>query len=79
MDAFRHFIIKTAEVLMVIVVGLITLWFAVAGAGYAQVMGGGAYWILGLIVGAAAGFVFAAILAAYFFLLLEIAENTRRA
>jgi hypothetical protein len=76
MDSFRQFIIRTAEVFIVILVVLITLWFAVGGAGYGQLIGIG--WLLGIVIGGAIGFVFGCVSAAYFFLLLEIAKNTRK-
>ena len=75
MDSFRQFIIRTAEIFILVLVVLITLWFAVGGAGYGQLIGVG--WLLGLIIGGAVGFVFGCVSAAYFFLLLEIASNTR--
>lgn len=77
MDGFRRFIIKTAEIMMILIVVLMTISFAISGAGSAAAMGG-SYWILGLLLGAVGGFLFSAVLAAYFFLLLEVAENTRR-
>jgi membrane associated rhomboid family serine protease len=79
MDGFRRFIIKTAEVMMLVIVILTTIGFAISGGASAQVAGGGQFWILGAVIGALFGFVMAAVLAAYFFLLAEIAQNTRRA
>jgi hypothetical protein len=78
MAGFRRFIIKTAEVLMILVVIGMTIAFAISGATTAQLAQGGQFWILGFVIGAIAGFAFAAVIAAYFFLLAEIAENTRR-
>ena len=78
MSGFRHFIIKTAEVMMILVVILMTLAIAVSGGGTGYAMMGAVGMILGAIVGAVVGFLTAAVIAAYFFLLAEIAENTRR-
>lgn len=78
MAGFRHFIIKTAEVMMIVIVILTAISFAISGAGVAQAALGGNYWIVGVVAGFIVGFLFAAIFAAYFFLLAEVAENTRR-
>jgi hypothetical protein len=78
MAGFRRLIIKTAEVLIIILIVLITVGTAISTATSLHQIGGGEYWILGLIAGAVLGFLGAAILAAYFFLLMEIAENTRK-
>lgn len=78
MAGFRRFIIKTAEVLMILVVIGMTIAFAISGAASLQFAQGGQFWIVGFIIGGIAGFAFAAVIAAYFFLLAEIAENTRR-
>ncbi len=78
MDGFRKFIISTAEVMMVIVVGIMTIGIAISTAGTMGMMMGGAGWILGFLIGGGIGFVIASVIAAYFFLLREIAENTRR-
>jgi len=69
MEQFRRFVIKTAEVFVVILVVLMTLSFASS----AYAFGG----IVGFLVGGAFGFVLSSLLAATFFLLAEIAENTR--
>jgi hypothetical protein len=76
---FRHFIVRTAEVMMFLVVIFMTLGFAISGAGTAHATMGGIGWLIGLLVGGVIGFISAAVIAAYFFLLAEIAENTRRA
>ena len=79
MAGFRRFIIKTAEVMMVLVVILMTIGFAISFAGSMQMGMGGQYWVIGLVIGAIVGFIAGSVIAAYFFLLAEIAENTRRA
>jgi hypothetical protein len=78
MGGFRRFIIRTADVLMLVLVVLITLASAISMGGSLQMTLGGIYGVLGFILGAVLGFIGAAIVAAYFFLLAEIAENTRR-
>ena len=79
MASFRDFIVRTAEVMMLIIVVLLTLAFAISGAGTGAAVMGGFGGLLGFIVGGAIGFIAASVMAAYFFLLSEIAENTRRA
>jgi hypothetical protein len=64
--------------MMLIIVVLMTLAFAVSGAGTGAAVMGGIGGLLGFIVGGAIGFISASVLAAYFFLLSEIADNTRR-
>jgi hypothetical protein len=76
MGGFRRFIIKTAEVMMAVFVVLLTIVFAVSSAIGLQEQGS-AYAILGFIVGGIIGFILASVLAAFFFLLAEIAANTR--
>jgi len=78
MGGFRRFIIRTADVLMLVLVVLITVASAVSMGGSLQMTLGGVYGVLGFILGGVLGFIGAAIVAAYFFLLAEIAENTRR-
>ena len=78
MGGFRRFLIKTAEIMMAIGVIIVTIVSAISGASSGYWMMGAAGAILGIIIGAVLGFVFTAIVAAYFFLLQEIAENTRR-
>ncbi len=70
MDQFRQFVIKTAEIFVVVVVVLLTLSSAISGLAWSGV--------LGFILGGVFGFVLSAVLAATFFLLQEIAENTAR-
>jgi hypothetical protein len=76
MGGFRRFIIGTAEVMMVIFIVLLTLAVAVSSAVGAQEYGSASA-ILAFIIGGIIGFVGSAILAAFFFLLAEIAANTR--
>jgi hypothetical protein len=77
MIGIRRLIIKTAEILMIVLVVLTILGFAIFGA----IAGGQTNTIvavIGLIVGGFVGLVIAAVTASFFFLILEIAENTRR-
>jgi hypothetical protein len=76
MGGFRRFIIRTAEVMMILFVIVITVGVAVSAAIGAQEYGSASA-ILAFIVGGIIGFVGASILAAFFFLLAEIAANTR--
>jgi hypothetical protein len=76
MGGFRRFIIKTAEIMMMLFVIVLTLAFAIAAAVGAQEYGSASA-ILAFIVGGILGFILSAILAAFFFLLAEIAANTR--
>ena len=78
MVGFRRFIIRLVEVLLIVFVVLITVASALAGAAYGQYMGSGMYVVMFLIWGFS-GFLSAAVLAAFYFLLTEIAQNTRRA
>jgi hypothetical protein len=79
MGGFRRFTIRTVDVLMIVIVIGSTIMLAVSGASWGGMAGGGAFAvILGFILGAAIGFVSSAVVAAAFFLLLEIAENSRR-
>ncbi len=76
MGGFRRFIIKIAEVMMVFFVILLTLALAISAAVAAQDYGSASA-ILAFIVGGILGFIIASVLAAFFFLLAEIAANTR--
>ncbi len=76
MGGFRRFIIKTAEVMMSLFVVLLTLALAVSSAVAAQDYGSASA-IIAFIVGGVLGFIIASVLAAFFFLLAEIAANTR--
>jgi hypothetical protein len=73
MIGIRRLIIKTAEILMIVLVVLTILGFAIFGA----IAGGQTNTIvavIGLIVGGFVGLVIAAVTASFFFLILEIAE-----
>jgi len=77
MEGFRGFIIRTAEIFILVLVVVFTLMGAVSGW-TSGAMGGGAFGgILGLLIGGGMGFVMGCVAAASFFLLLEIAQNTR--
>jgi hypothetical protein len=78
-SGFRQFIIRTAEIFVVIVVALMTLGFAVQGYAAGMMAGGGGLGFVTFLLGGLFGFVLSSLLAATFFLLAEIAENTRRA
>jgi len=78
MGGFRRFIIQTANALMIVLVILITLASAISMASSLQMMQGGIWGVVGFIVGGVVGFIGSAVFAAYFFLLAEIAENTRK-
>jgi uncharacterized membrane protein len=76
MRGFRRFIIKIAEVLTILTMVFLTISFAISGTFWTTL--GGYSWISGLVLGAISGFAVAALGAAILFLLIEIAENTRR-
>jgi hypothetical protein len=76
MRGFRRFIIKIAEVLTILTMVFLTISFAISGMFWTAL--GGYSWISGLVLGAISGFAVAALGAAILFLLIEIAENTRR-
>ena len=78
MTGFRQFVIRTAEIFVGILVILITLMSALQGYA-AGAMAGGGVGFIGFLVGGLFGFATASVLAAAFFLLAQIAENTRRA
>ena len=63
--------------MMVLFVVLLTLVLAIASAVGAQEYGSASA-ILAFIVGGILGFIIASVLAAFFFLLAEIASNTRQ-
>ncbi|MCB1501054.1 MAG: hypothetical protein KDK07_14915 [Bauldia sp.] len=77
MEGFRGFIIRTAEMFVLILVVVAALGGAMSGWGSGAMSGGALGGILGLVIGGAIGFVFGCVGAAYFFLFLEIAQNTR--
>lgn len=78
MLGIRRLIIKTAEVMMIVLVVLTILSLAISGTFAGYNAGGGLVAILGLIFGGLIGLVLSAVVASFFFLTLEIAENTRR-
>jgi hypothetical protein len=78
MLGFRRFIIKTAEIMMVVFVIVTILGSAISGAIGGANQGGIIVAVIGLIIGAFVGLLIAAVSASFFFLVLEIAENTRR-
>jgi hypothetical protein len=83
MRAIRWFIIRIAEIFILLIVVLATLVSAVSGY-YAiqlmelQAMSTGLPPVAGAVIGGILGFVSMAIVSAIFFLLVEIANNTRR-
>jgi hypothetical protein len=77
MEAFRAFIIRTAEIFVLFLVAVFTLGGAANGWAWGAMGGGGLGGILGLLIGGAIGFVLGCVGAAYFFIFLEIAKNTR--
>ena len=79
MAGFRRFIIRIVEVLLVVFVVLLTIASALAGATYGQMLGGGGLSVALFLIWGFFGFLSAAVVAAFYFLLTEIAENTRRA
>jgi hypothetical protein len=76
MRGFRRFIIRFAEILTILTMAFATISFAISGLFWATM--GGYSRIAGLVLGAISGFALAAVGAAILFLLIEIAENTRR-
>jgi hypothetical protein len=76
MRGFRRFIIRIAEILTILTMVFATISFAISGVFWAAMSGYS--WIVGLVLGAISGFALAAVGAAILFLLIEIAENTRR-
>lgn len=84
MRAFRWFIIRIAEIFILLVVLLLILGSGAAGylsvafmrqeAGMEVPFSPG----VGFLIGAILGFIVAAVFSAVFFLLVEIANNTRR-
>ena len=79
----RRLIIKTAEVLMIVLVAITILLFAISGAIFFSGAGPDQptrtfLVVLGLALGGFFGLVISAVVASVFFLILEIAENSRR-
>ena len=79
MGGFRRFIIRTVEVLLVVMVVFATLGSALIGYGYGLMIGSGTAALIMFLISGFLGFLSAAVVAAFYFLLSEIAENTRRA
>ena len=77
MEGFREFIIRTAEVFILVLVIVFALGGAVSGWTSGAMAGGAGGGIIGFLIGGAFGFVGGCVAAATFFLLLEIAQNTR--
>jgi len=78
MAGFRRFIINVVEWLLIVFIVLLTVFSALGGALQGHYLGGAMPTVLFLIYGFL-GFLSSAMLAAFYFLLAEIAENTRRA
>lgn len=77
MESFRAFIIRTAEIFILVLVVVFTLMGALSGWTSGMMTGGAFGALLGLLIGGGMGFVGGCVAAATFFLLLEIARNTR--
>lgn len=78
MNGFRRLIIKTAEVMMVLLVIVTIFSFAASGWMFGVDLGSGIFvQVLCFFVGALIGLAIASVTASMFFLVLEIAENTR--
>lgn len=78
MRGIRRLVIKTAEVMMVILVIVTILAGGVVGAASFGPAHGPELRLIGFGLGAFAGLISSATIASLFFLVLEIAENTRR-
>jgi len=78
MRGIRRLVIKTAEVMMVILVIVTILAGGVVGAASLGPTHGPELRLIGFGLGAFAGLISSATIASFFFLALEIAENTRR-
>jgi len=77
MGGFRRLVIRLVEVLLILFMAVATIASAIAGANYGQFMPGDMSVVMALI-GGVSGFISSALLAAFYFLLAEIADNTRR-
>ncbi|MBQ8106919.1 MAG: hypothetical protein IJ127_29105 [Afipia sp.] len=78
MKGIRRLVIKTAEVMMVILVIVTILAGGIVGAASFGPTQGPELRLIGFGLGALAGLISSATVASLFFLVLEIAENTRR-
>jgi hypothetical protein len=78
MIRIRRLMIKTAEIMMIVLVVVMVISSAISGAAAGGNAGGIILGFIGLIVGGLLGLVTSAVIASFFFLILEIAENTRR-
>jgi hypothetical protein len=76
MHPLRHFIIKVAEVVAYLAIIVFTLMGGISG--WISAVASGTSVPLWIIFGAVSGFVIAAAFSAIFFLLVDIAENTRK-
>jgi hypothetical protein len=76
MHPIRHFIIKVAEVVAYLAIIILTLIGGVSG--WVSAIASETSKPVGIILGAVAGFVIAATFSAILFLLVDIAEKTRR-
>lgn len=83
MRAIRWFIIRIAEIFILLIVALATFVSAISGYYTVQLMelqgmSTGLPPIVGAVLGGIIGFISMAVFSAIFFLLVEIANNTRR-
>jgi hypothetical protein len=78
MIGIRRLVIKTAEVLMIVLVILTIVASAITGAAAFGPKGGTVLGLVGAGLGAFVGLISSSIVASVFFLILEIADNTRR-
>ena len=75
MEEFRRLIVSIGEVIHVILLIAVTLFFGFISASFGAMFGMG---FVGFLLGATAGFVIAAAWVSVAFTLSEIAANTRR-
>jgi hypothetical protein len=76
MHPIRHFIIKVAEVVAYLAIIVFTVLGGISG--WISAVASSTSATLWIIFGAVCGFVMAAAFSAIFFLLVDIAENTRK-